>query len=178
MPEHIPQHTPQQTKLIAKVADKKHPLEPWRDQICTCQHCTKSFSNLASMYSHLSHCRHRFLNRYYKIGNQKGNSYLFTLQLNPLRRRRNALQKLISDYHDPKILVGAVAYLINEGIIRNYSALPLEESEKMIQHPDGRVLYSVLKKLLTEKEFHALEAQVSVLNDEKDKLRQEAGIKI
>jgi cell division protein FtsB len=48
----------------------------------------------------------------------------------------------------------------------------------MIQYPDGRVLYTMLKKLLTEKELRALEAQVSTLNDEKDKLREAAGIKI
>jgi glycine betaine/choline ABC-type transport system substrate-binding protein len=76
------------------------------------------------------------------------------------------------------MLLGAVAYLMNEGIIRNYAALPLEESEKMIHHPDGRILYSMLKKLLTEKELRTLEAQVTVLNEEKDKLRESSGIKI
>ena len=168
----------QQTTLVAKIAEKKHPFEPWKDQKCNCVHCGKEFPNNSSKNSHLMHCRHRFLNRYYKLGNLKGNAYLFTIQLNPLRRRRNALQKLINEFHDPKMLLGAVAYLINEGIVRNYAVLTLEESDKMIQHPDGRILYSMLKKLLTEKELRALEAQVTVLNTEKDQIRVDAGIKI
>lgn len=168
----------QQTTLVAKVAEKKNVFEPWKSVPTTCYHCGKVFNSNTAKNSHLQHCRHRFLNRYYKLGTQSGNSYLFVLQLNPLRRRRNALQKLISDFHDPKMLLGAVAYLMNDGIIRNYSALPLVDSIKMIQYPDGRVLFNMIKKLLTEKELRLLEAQVSTLNDEKDKLREAAGIKI
>jgi hypothetical protein len=158
-----PHHTQQQTTLVAKVADKKNVFEPWKDQPCDCVHCLRSFKNISSLHSHLGHCTYRFLNRYYKIGDY---------------RRRNALQKLISDFHDPKMLLGAVAYLMNEGIIRNYAALPLEKSSKMLQYPDGRVLFNMVKKLLSEKELRALEAQVSTLNDEKDKFREAAGIKI
>jgi len=165
-----------QTTLLQKVATKKHPFEPWKDVPCNCIHCGKEFPNNASKNSHLMHCKKRFLNRYYKVGDKSGSAYLFTIQWNPLKRRRNAMQKLINEYQNPQMLIGAITYLMNEGVVRNYAALPLEESDKMLQLPDGRVLYSMLSKLLVEKELRILEAQVNTLNDEKNKLSEDAGI--
>jgi hypothetical protein len=135
-------------------------------------HCGKLFPNNASKNSHLMHCKKRFLNRFYKIGTTKGAAYLFTIQWNPLKRRRNAIQKLINEYQNPQMLIGAITYLMNEGVVRNYAALPLEESENMIKLPDGRVLYTMLSKLLVEKELRVLEAQVNTLNAEKLKLSE------
>jgi len=141
-------------------------------------HCGKQFPNNASKNSHLMHCKKRFLNRYYKVGDKAGSAYLFTIQWNPLKRRRNALQKMLNEYKNPQMLIGAITYLMNEGVVRNYAALPLEESSNMLKIPDGRVLYSMLSKLLVEKELRILEAQVNVLNDEKAKLSSEGIVKV
>jgi hypothetical protein len=159
--------SPLQTTLLQKTATPKHPFEPWKDQPCACVHCGKMFPNNASKNSHLMHCKKRFLNRYYKVG-----KYLFTIQWNPLKRRRNAMQKLINEFKKPEMLLGAIAYLMNEGVVRNYAALPLEESAEMLKMQDGRVLYSMLSKLLSVKELKLLEAQVNTLNEEKAKLSE------
>lgn len=82
------------------------------------------------------------------------------------------MQKLINEFNDPKMLLGALAYLMNEGVVRNYAALPLEESANMLKMQDGRVLYSMLSKLLVEKELRILESQVNTLNAEKAKLME------
>lgn len=169
---HKPTHEQTQTTLLHQTATKKHPFEPWKDQPCACVHCGKMFPNNASKNSHLMHCKKRFLNRYYKVGDTLGKSYLFTIQWNPLKRRRSAIQKLINEYKNPQMLIGALQYLMNEGVVRNYAALPLEESANMVKLPDGRVLYSMLSKLLVEKELRILEAQVNTLNAEKLKLSE------
>jgi hypothetical protein len=178
MPDSIPQHPNQQTTLVAKIAEKKNVFEPWKNMPCACVHCGKMFPSNAAKNSHLMHCKFRTLSRYFKLGSKKGEAYLFTIQFNPIKRRRNALQKLINDFKDSKMLLGAIAIWINEGVVRNYAVLSLEESTHMMAYPDGRVLFNMIKKLLTEKELKLLEAQVSVLNDEKNKLREEAGIKL
>ena len=113
------------------------------------------------------------LTRYYKL-----DTYLFSIQINPIRKRRNALQKVIDEFHDPKMFMGAIAYLMNEKIIRDFAVLTIEESKLLLSFPDGRVLFSMLKKLLTEKELRNLEAQVHTLNEAHNKIREEAGIKI
>lgn len=165
-------HEISQTTLLQQTATPKHPFEPWKDQPCPCVHCGKMFPNNASKNSHLMHCKKRFLNRYYKC-----ERFLFTIQLNPIKRRRAALQKLIADFKNPQMLLGAIAYLMNEGIVRNYSALEMEDSAKMLEMHDGRILYSSLTKLMSPKELKLLEAQVTVLNEEKVKLMNE-GVKI
>lgn len=164
-------HENLQTTLLQQTATPKHPFEPWKDIPCTCVHCGKVFPNNASKNSHLMHCKLRFLNRYWKISN-----FLFTVQLNPIKRRRNALGKLIKDFGDSKMFVGAIAYLINEGIVRNYAVVELKDSKKMLELPNGRVMYGSLKKLMSDNELKVLEAQVTVLNDEKNKLME--GMKI
>ena len=171
IPVHDPHPSVNQTTLLQKTATKRHPFEPWKDQPCDCVHCGKTFPNNASKNSHLMHCKKRFLNRFYKIGDKKGSAYLVTIQWNPLKRRRNAIQKLIGEYKNPQMLIGAITYLMNEGVVRNYATLPLEESVEMIKISDGRVLYNQLTKLLVEKELRILEAQVNTLNDEKNKMK-------
>jgi hypothetical protein len=163
----------QQTTLLQQVATKKHPFEPWKDIPCNCVHCGKLFPNNASKNSHLMHCKKRFLNRFYKVGDAKGGAYLFTIQWNPLKKRRNAIQKLINEFSNPQMLIGALTYLMNEGVVRNYVALPIEDSVNMLKLPNGRVMYTMLSKLLVEKELRLLEAQVETLNAEKEKFGKE-----
>jgi hypothetical protein len=88
------------------------------------------------------------------------------------------MQRLIKEYPQPKMLIGAITYLMNEGVVRNYAALPLEESVEMLKVPDGRVLYSQLSKLLTVKELKILESQVNTLNAEKLKLNEKGVVDI
>jgi hypothetical protein len=172
----MPDHVQQQTTLVAKIAEKKNPLQPWKDVPCNCVHCGKRFPNNAAKNSHLMHCKFRTLARYYKLKNDKGQTFLFTIMFNPLKRRRNALQKLIMDFHNAEMLLGAIAIWMNEGIVRSHKVMMIEESVGMKNYPDGRVMFGSLKKLLTEKELRGLEAQVTSLNEERDRFRRDAGI--
>jgi hypothetical protein len=92
------------------------------------------------------------------------------IQINPLKKRRAAIQKLVTDYKDPKLLLGGISLAINLGIVRNYSALQIEESQAFVERPNGRLLFSELKKLLSSRELSLLEAQVVQLNNEKMEL--------
>ena len=65
---------------------------------------------------------------------------------------------------------------MNEGIVRSHKVMMIEESAGMKDYPDGRVMFGSLKKLLTEKELRGLEAQVTSLNEERDRFRRDAGI--
>jgi hypothetical protein len=145
---------------------KLHPFEPHRDLKCRCVHCNKEFPSMASKNSHLQHCPGRFLNRFYLVSGENG-TFLFTLQLNPLKRRRAALQKLITDFKNSSMFLGAVAYLKNTGVIRDYAALQLEDSIDLLEMGSGRILYGMLKKTMSQREMDKLEAQVVSLNEGK-----------
>jgi hypothetical protein len=80
------------------------------------------------------------------------------------------------DFHNAEMLMGAIAIWMNEGIVRSHKVMMIEESVGMKNYPDGRVMFGSLKKLLTEKELRMLEAQVTILNEEREKFRKEAGI--
>ena len=145
---------------------KLHPFEPHKDLPCRCFHCNKAFNSAASKNSHLQHCPGRFLNRFYLVTGESG-SYIFTIQMNPLKRRRLALQKLITDFKNSSMFLGAIAYLQNTGVIRDYAALQLEDSVDLLELGSGRILYGNLKKTMSPREMGLLEAQVVSLNEGK-----------
>jgi len=134
---------------------KVHPLEPWRDVPYQCIHCGKTLRNYAAKNVHLQHCKKRILSRFFKVGN-----LLFVVQWNPLKRRAASLHRLISEFHDAKLVIGALNYLSYEKIVKNYIVMELEKSPEMNAYPDGWVQFPVIKHKLSEKEFIAFTSNV------------------
>lgn len=135
---------------------KVHPLEPWRDVPYVCMHCGRTLRNYAAKNVHLAHCKKRILSRFFKCKN-----LLFVVQWNPLKKRAASLNRLISEFHDPKLVIGALNFLSYEGIVKRYIAMELDKSPEMAAYIDGAVQFPVIRQKLTDKEFMLFTSNVT-----------------
>jgi hypothetical protein len=158
--------TAQEKQVKLEVSKPKiHPLEPWRDIPYTCIHCGKVLKNYAAKNSHLMHCKKRILNRYFKVQN-----LLFVVHWNPLKRRSAALHRLINEYHDAKLLIGALNYLTYVGTLHNYVVMELGGSPEMLSHPDGWVQFPVIKQKLSKGEMTTFEQNIQKMEVKKKEI--------
>ena len=121
----------------------------WRRSNYICIHCGAHFTSWWSKNAHLPHCKHRLLSRFFKVQN-----YLFILKWNPLKRRSFALDKIIKEFHEPKMTLGACEFLKNTGILHEFTVTELKKSPDFEAYQDGAIAYSILKKLVNSADLN------------------------
>jgi hypothetical protein len=118
-------------------------FDEWKDQPCKCIHCGRTLKNIYAKNSHLSHCKARQLQRFFKVG-----KYLFTVRSNPLKRKMLVINEEIQETHDAKIIVGLLKGFMKYGLISTFTATELSGSPTMLEYPDGVVKFPELKRRL------------------------------
>ena len=139
-----------------------HPEAPWKDQKYSCVHCHREFPSYSAKNAHLSHCKMRLLNRYFKV-----QTYIFTVNCNPLKRKIFAINDEIMETHDAKVIVGLLKGFMRYGIIATFTVTELEGNEETLKYPDGMIRFPVLKKLLSSKDFTAFQTSLEEVKNQK-----------
>lgn len=137
-------------------------FDEWRDQPCKCIHCGKTLRNIYAKNCHLSHCKMRLLQRFFKV-----NKYLFTVRCNPLQRKIMVINDEIQETHDAKIIVGLLKGFLKYKLIDNFTITTLTGSPEMMAYPDGIVKFPDLKKRLNPADMQTFKTDVETLKTQK-----------
>jgi hypothetical protein len=137
-------------------------FEEWKDQPCKCIHCGRTLKNIYAKNSHLSHCKARLLQRFFKVG-----KYLFTVRCNPLKRKMFVINEEILESHDPKIIVGLLRGFMKYGLISTFTVTELAGSPTMVEYPDGIVKFPELKKRLNAADMQTFKTDVETVKTQK-----------
>jgi hypothetical protein len=120
------------------------------------------FPSYASKNSHLSHCKKRLLQRFFKI-----EQYLFTVRCNPLKRKILALNEIVIKMHDPKAVLGAFEGFKQYKLVESYTVTELKNpSDTFKKLPNGIVRYPELKKVLQPSELSIFQSDVEKLKSD------------
>jgi hypothetical protein len=104
----------------------------------------------------------RILSRFFKVG-----KYLFTVRCNPLKRKIFAINEVIQDTHDAKIIVGLLTGFLKYGLINTFTATELTGSKELLARADGIVTFPEIKKLLNPVELKTFQNDVDSIKTQK-----------